>query len=193
MPMGSRRDQYGSWAARWRVSLGLVLSISYLVLAQPTLGRLAAGGGVALMGLALRAWAAGHLEKGSSLAVSGPYAFTRNPLYLGSSLIGAGFAIAGRSYAMAVAFAALLIFIYAPVIRREEEFLGVKFGEQYRRYAEQVPLFLPRPGARAVTPERFCWSRYKRNGEYEAALGYLAAMGLLTLKMMLRSRLPNFL
>jgi len=191
--MRSKRDQYGAWAARWRVPLGLALSIAYLVLAQPTSGRLVAGGAVALAGLALRAWAAGYLEKGSSLATTGPYAFTRNPLYLGSSLIGAGFAIAGRSYLMAAALAALLVFIYAPVIRREEEFLRGKFGEQYQRYAEQVPLLVPRFSAHSASAERFRWSRYKRNAEYEAALGYLAALGLLTLKMMLRGRLPDLL
>ncbi|HEY6290530.1 MAG TPA: isoprenylcysteine carboxylmethyltransferase family protein [Terriglobia bacterium] len=191
--MGLRRDKYDAWAARWRVSLGLTLSIAYLGLAQPTIGLLVAGGAVALVGLALRAWAAGHLEKGASLATAGPYALTRNPLYLGSGLIGAGFAIAGRSVVIAVAFAALLIFIYAPVIRREEEFLRVKFGEHYRRYAEHVPLLLPRPGVRLASAERFRWSRYKHNREYEAALGYVAAMGLLTLKMMLRRRLSDFL
>jgi hypothetical protein len=141
--------------------------------------------------VALRAWAAGCVEKDASLATSGPYGLTRNPLYLGSALIGAGFAIAGRSLIMAIAFAALLIFIYVPVMRREERFLQAKFGEIYPRYAREVPLFFPRFGASASRGV-FSWARYKRNREYEAALGFVAGIAVLTLKMILLRRLPGF-
>jgi len=182
--MGEARG-YSAWAARRRVPLGLALSLIYLLAAQPTPPMLFAGGAVAFGGLVLRAWAAGYLEKGAALATAGPYALTRNPLYLGSALIGAGFAIAGRSLLMAAAFALLLLFIYGPVIRREEQFLRDQFGEGYQLYEERVPLFLPRSVRPASSAERFRWSRYRKNREYEAALGYAAALLLLALKMTL--------
>lgn len=180
--MKSKETGYDAWAARWRVPLGFVVSIAYLVLARPTPVYLAAGSALALAGLGLRAWAAGCLEKSARLATGGPYARTRNPLYLGSSLMGAGFALAGRSLVMAAALAALLIFIYAPVIRREAEFLESKFGDDYRRYAAKVPLFLPRLGQVGVCGESFQWSRYWKNHEYEAALGWAAGIAFLVLR-----------
>jgi protein-S-isoprenylcysteine O-methyltransferase Ste14 len=176
---------YGAWAARWRVPLGFALSLAYLLLAKPTAPFLAAGAVLALGGLLLRGWAAGHLEKGASLATAGPYALTRNPLYLGSTLIGAGFALAGRSLVMAAAFMVLLLLVYGPVMRREEQFLRDRFGEAYRRYEERVPLFVPRLVRPVVTAERFQWLRYKKNREYEAALGYAGGLLLLLLKMTL--------
>lgn len=180
---------YGAWAARWRVPLGLALSLIYLLLAQPTPPLLAAGAAVAFGGLVLRGWAAGHLEKGTSLATTGPYALTRNPLYLGSALIGAGFALAGRSLVMAAAFALLLVFVYAPVMRREEQFLRGRFGEAYRGYEERVPLFLPRFVRPEASNDHFRWSRYRKNREYEAAMGYATGLLILALKMMFWRRL----
>jgi protein-S-isoprenylcysteine O-methyltransferase Ste14 len=202
--MEPRERGYYAWAARWRVPLGFAAGIVYLVLARPTPAFLAAGSALALAGLALRAWAAGCLEKNERLAIGGPYARTRNPLYLGSSLMGAGFAIAGRSLIMAAVLAALMVFIYAPVIRREAEFLEGRFGGGYRGYAETVPLFLPRLGRgrvdamgltakdylwglaftyRAISAEGFQWSRYEKNHEYEAALGWAAGIAFLLLRM----------
>jgi len=180
---------YGAWAARWRVPLGFALSLIYLVVARPTLPLLAAGGGVALGGLLLRGWAAGYVEKGACLATAGPYSLTRNPLYLGSALIGAGFALAGRSALILMSFVALLVLIYGPVIRREEQFLCDRFGEAYRWYRDRVPLVLPRSVRLRPSSERFQWSRYRKNREYEAALGYIAGISLLIVKMTLW---PNF-
>jgi len=176
---------YGAWAARWRVPLGFALSLVYLLVARPTPLLLATGGAAAFGGLVLRGWAAGYLEKSASLATAGPYGLTRNPLYLGSAVLGAGFALAGRSVLMAAVFLMLMAFIYGPVIRREEQFLCERFGEAYRRYEERVPLFLPRSVRPAVSSERFQWSRYRQNREYEAAFGYAAGLLLLTLKMIL--------
>lgn len=191
--MEIRHSHYDAWAARWRVPLGFALSVAYLVVARPTPGLLMMGGGVALLGLLLRAWAAGCLEKGSSLAISGPYAFTRNPLYLGSALIGSGFAVAGRSVAMAGAFIALLVLVYGPVIRREEGFMSQKFGAAYANYAAQVPLVLPRLRAPISSVKCFRWQRYRKNREYEAALGWVAGVGLLALKLAFRGAWPGFL
>jgi protein-S-isoprenylcysteine O-methyltransferase Ste14 len=167
------------------VPLGFALSAAYLLLARPTPPLLALGGAIALGGVALRGWAAGYLEKGTSLATGGPYAFTRNPLYLGSSLIGAGFAVAGRSAAIAAAFAALLVLIYLPVIRREERFLKQKFGSAYDEYARGTPLFWPRPWRWVSSSARFRWALYRKNREYEAALGFVAGMCLVALKLAL--------
>ncbi len=111
---------YALWASRWRVPLGFLLGVAYVVFCRPTLKLLIAGGAVAAAGLALRAYAAGYLAKNQRLAMSGPYAHTRNPLYLGSALMGAGFALAGGSWILTLACLVLFEAIYWPVIRREE-------------------------------------------------------------------------
>jgi protein-S-isoprenylcysteine O-methyltransferase Ste14 len=176
---------YAAWAARWRVPLGFLLGVAYLVFSRPTVKLLIAGGAVAAAGVAVRAYAAGHLFKNQTLAMNGPYACTRNPLYFGSSLMGAGFAIAGGNWILALACVALFATIYWPVILREEEYLRREFGEVYDHYAQRVPLFLPslrKPGG----SEKFQWKQYRKNHEYEAFLGYLAIMIFLVFKVRLR-------
>ena len=135
---------YAAWASRWRVPLGFLLGVAYLLFSRPTVKLLIAGGAVAALGLALRTFAAGHLAKNQRLATSGPYAYTRNPLYLGSALMGAGFAVAGGNWILALACLVLFAAIYWPVIRREEEYLRREFGQVYDRYAQCVPVLLPR-------------------------------------------------
>jgi protein-S-isoprenylcysteine O-methyltransferase Ste14 len=176
---------YAAWASRWRVPLSFALGAAYLVFCQPTVTLLIAGGAVAVVGLALRGYAAGHLAKNQSLATSGPYAYTRNPLYLGSALIGAGFALAGGSWVLGLVLMALFVAVYWPVIRREEAFLRREFGEAYERYARSVPVFLPR-FRKAADGEEFQWKRYRKNREYEALFGYLAAMLFLALRIWFR-------
>jgi protein-S-isoprenylcysteine O-methyltransferase Ste14 len=176
---------YARWAARWRVPLGFLLGVSYLVFCHPTVKLLLAGGAVAALGLGLRAFAAGHLVKNQSLAVSGPYAYTRNPLYLGSALMGAGFALAGGSWILFAAIVALFAAIYWPVILRERNYLRQEFGEVYDRYAQQVPLFIPSLH-RAASGGVFQWKQYRKNHEYEALLGFLAVMIFLAFKTWLR-------
>ena len=165
--------------------LGFLLGIAYLVFCRPTVKLLIAGGAVAAAGVALRAFAAGHLAKNQRLAMSGPYACTRNPLYLGSSLMGAGFALAGGSWILALACLILFAAIYWPVIRREEEYLRREFGEVYDRYAQRVPLFLPR-FRRPEGSEKFQWKQYRKNHEYEALLGYVGLMIFLAFRIWLR-------
>lgn len=177
---------YAAWAARWRVPLGFALGAAYLIFSQPIVRPLGIGGGVALVGLAIRAYAAGFLEKGRRLATGGPYVYTRNPLYLGSLLMGLGFAIAGGSWLLGVAFLALFLLIYWPVMVREEDFLRQKFGEIYGRYAESVPLFFPRWRAASASGEKFRFERYRKNREFDVALGYLAGIIFLILKFWLR-------
>jgi len=177
---------YVDWAARWRVPLGFALGIAYLVLSRPTGRLLVAGGTLALIGLMIRAWAAGYLDKSRSLATAGPYAFSRNPLYLGSALLGLGFGLAGGSWMMALAFLGLFLIVYWPVMCHEASFLRDKFGEAYSSYARRVPLFFPVAGRAVVDGERFQWSRYSKNREYNVALGYAAGMAFLVLKMRVR-------
>jgi protein-S-isoprenylcysteine O-methyltransferase Ste14 len=176
---------YARWAARWRVPLGFLLGAAYLLFCRPTVKLLMAGGMVAAAGVALRAYAAGHLAKNQKLATSGPYAWTRNPLYLGSSLMGAGFALAGGNWILALACLTLFAAIYWPVIRREEDYLRGEFGEDYDHYAQSVPLFLPR-FRQPEGDEKFHWKQYRKNHEYEAFLGYLALMIFLGFRIWFR-------
>lgn len=179
-------NSYAAWTQRWRVPLGFAWGGAYLVLSQPTLRLLAIGGPIALVGLMVRACAAGYLEKGRSLATAGPYARTRNPLYLGSSLIGLGLAIAGGSWILGLAFLALFLVIYWPVMRREEESLRSQFGEFYVRYAARVPLFFP-TWRRAPDPqEKFRWEFYRKNREAEAGVGFVAGILFLIMKIWMR-------
>ena len=177
---------YATGASRWRVSLGFALAIAFLILAQPRVAMLLSGGALALAGLLLRAWAAGHLAKNQRLATGGPYSYTRNPLYLGSALMGLGGALAGRSWIMGVAFTAFFVLVYWPVMEREARFLRQEFPEAYEQFARQVPLFFPKLRRIRAGSEKFQWQLYLKNREYEAALGYGAIMFFLALKMWLR-------
>jgi protein-S-isoprenylcysteine O-methyltransferase Ste14 len=178
-------SRYSAWAARWRVPLGFLFGAAYLYFSRPTLRLLLAGGAVAAVGLAIRAYAAGHLVKNQSLAMSGPYAYTRNPLYFGSALMGAGFALAGGRWILALALVVLFAAIYGPVIRREEEYLRQEFGEVYDHYAQRVPLFFPL-FRRDGEGEKFQWKQYRKNREYEALLGYVTVMIFLALRSRFR-------
>ncbi len=177
---------FSAFVARWRVPCGFVLGIAYLVFAQPTWPLLIAGCLVALTGLGIRAYAAGHLEKDQSLATGGPYAYTRNPLYLGSLLIGVGLVVAGAQWVLGVVFVVFFLVVYLPVMRREERNLRRRFGRELDDYAAAVPLFFPRRKPLNPSPTKFEWNRYRRNREYEAALGYLAGILFLIAKILLR-------
>ncbi len=179
-------ERYAAWAARWRVPAGFLLGLAYLVFSQPVLKLILAGAIVGLLGLVVRAYAAGCLNKNRSLATGGPYSRTRNPLYFGSMIIGAGFAIAGGVWYLGAALIALFIVIYWPVMRREEAFLRGEFGESYAKYAEQVPFFLPALRRANLGGEPFRWSQYVKNHEYEAALGFCGGIIFLVAKMLLR-------
>jgi len=177
---------YRAWAARWRVPLGFALAIAYLILAQPTVRLLVTGSTLALAGLALRAFAAGCLEKNTDLSTSGPYAYTRNPLYLGSLLMGSGLALSGGSWLVGIACLGFFLLSYYPVMRREEDTLRQKFGEAYERYACAVPLFFPTGRRATAGGQRFLWARYLKNREYRAALGLGLGIVFLVLKLGLR-------
>jgi protein-S-isoprenylcysteine O-methyltransferase Ste14 len=165
------------------VPLGFLIAPIFVLLARPRPWTLAVGGVIGLLGLGLRAWASGHLRKNDALATTGPYAYTRNPLYLGSFLIGIGFTVAAGRWALALLFAALFLGIYVPVMRVESATLEELFGHKYRRYAQAVSLFIPRPRPyRERVRAQFDATLYKRYREYQAALGFVIAWTLLALK-----------
>jgi protein-S-isoprenylcysteine O-methyltransferase Ste14 len=166
--------------------LGFALAAAFLILAQPSVVLLLSGAAIMLAGLLLRAWSAGYLAKNRRLATGGPYSYTRNPLYLGSAVMGLGGAVAGRSWIMGVAFAAFFVLVYWPVMKREAQFLRREFPEAFEPYAKQVPLFFPKLPRIPAGSEKFQWPLYLKNREYEAATGYVSAMLFLALKMWLR-------
>jgi protein-S-isoprenylcysteine O-methyltransferase Ste14 len=173
-----------SWskiARRVRVPLGFVFAAAYIWLARPTIASIAIGSCVALAGLCIRALASGHVEKNEVLATSGPYAHTRNPLYLGSIVLAAGFLIAARSWWLALIAAAMLFAIYVPVIRSEEAFLRTRFPE-FDDYASHVPRLFPRVSAYSSRPDSFSWHLYWKHREYNAALGAAAMIAALVAK-----------
>src|ERR1700735_3351125 len=174
------------WRGRWR--WGFPVALVYLLLASPTRHWIAMGAALAALGLLIRAIAAGHLRKDRELATSGPYARTRNPLYLGSAFMAAGFAIAGHSW-----WAGGLILIYFGVfyyalMKNEEADLLLRFGASFESYAQKVPLFFPTllGGGYEGSPEtgmgqNFSWDQYGRNREYRALIGTIGALAVVWL------------
>jgi protein-S-isoprenylcysteine O-methyltransferase Ste14 len=171
--------------ARWRVRTGYLAGLLYLWLARPTPVWLAVGILLAAIGIAIRALAAGYLRKNEGLATAGPYAWTRNPLYFGSAWIAAGLGIAAQSWLAAGVVVAYFLAFYPATMRSEESVLAAQYGTPFREYATTVPRFWPRPPrlARQAPQPRYSWALYRRNREYNAALGMALVVVLLTLKM----------
>lgn len=180
---------------RWRVRLGYPLAVVYLALASPTAKWIAVGAAVAVVGVFIRGVAAGHLHKDCELATAGPYARSRNPLYLGSAFLALGFAIAGHSWwAGSLIMIYFAVFYYA-VMKNEEADLHLRFGALFDDYAQRVPLFLPNvfrprhaPMPAATTAQRFSWPQYQRNREYRALIGTMLVLFLVWLRMWVRQR-----
>jgi protein-S-isoprenylcysteine O-methyltransferase Ste14 len=174
-------------ARRIRVPLGFGFAVLYFWLARPTWRFMALGAVLIVPGLFIRALASGYVQKNEALATSGPYAYTRNPLYLGSLLMGIGFAVASRSWWVGVVLVAMFFAIYLPVIRGEEAFLRGKFPE-FEEYARRVPRMLPRIAPHHSAPGaagRFSFDLYRKHREYNALLGALAMLAAVVLKMKL--------
>jgi protein-S-isoprenylcysteine O-methyltransferase Ste14 len=167
---------YADLVARLRVPSGFLIVFVFAWFSRPTVDSMLWGVPVSLLGLALRAWAAGCLAKNQQLATGGPYAYTRNPLYVGTLLVAAGLAISARNIWLAALFAAVFLFVYLPVIQNEAQHLRKLFPE-YPSYAERVPALLPKFTKSGTGG--FRWSLYSKNQEYQAALGFL--LGLLFL------------
>lgn len=175
--------------------IGYPVAAIYWALAAPNRQSIAIGGIVAALGLLIRGLASGHLRKDEALTTSGPYACTRNPLYIGSALLAAGFVIAGLSWIAGVIVVVYFAVFYYAVMRSEEKDLRERFGPAFDEYAARVPLFFPgfgRKGAErrpaAAPKNRFSWECYRRNREYQAVIGTIAGLGSLWLRMWIRTR-----
>jgi hypothetical protein len=179
-------------ARRIRVPMGFVFAGVYLWLARPTFVSMVWSLLLVVPGLWLRGYAAGYVKKNAELTMTGPYAHTRNPLYLGSMLIAFGFAAASKSIVIVVLLAVLFAVIYLPVIRSEEAFLRSKFPD-FDDYAAHVPRLLPRIRARAIPnrgPEtergRFSPPLYRKHREYNALMGAAAIYAVLALRIIFK-------
>ncbi len=159
--------------ARRRVTLGFVFAIAVFWLARPTGESIAVGGAIAWIGELLRIWAAGHIEKDKEITRSGPYRLTRHPLYLGSMIMGAGFAVATRSWIGALIVVLYLAVTTVAAVRTEEASLDARFQGEYSAY---------RDGRAAPVARAFSVRRVWSNREYRAMIGLAAALGLLWLR-----------
>lgn len=174
----------GGFFMRWRVRLGYPLAIAILWFSNPAPRSVLLGGLVGVLGLWLRAYAAGYLHKQEVLTMTGPYAFTRNPLYLGSAILALGAAIATRSWISTSILLVYFAVFYSMVMRREERELHLRHGATFEEYAGAVPLFLPRlwpaklSGSSAGT---FSLAQYRKNHEWQAALGFSLLLATLLL------------
>ena len=164
--------------SRYRVPVGWLVGLAVVALARPTPGWLLVGLPLACAGEALRLWASGHIEKTKRLATGGPYAHSRNPLYVGSLVIALGVAVAGASPWVVLAVAAYFLAFYPTVMREEAAFLAQKFTDDYAAWAAAVPLFWPRLAPAGPRASRFDWARVRTNREWRtaAALPLLAAV-----------------
>ncbi|MGH9845183.1 MAG: methyltransferase family protein [Blastocatellia bacterium] len=168
---------------RLRVPLGFISAILFVLGSQPAARSLAIGLPIALGGAAIRAWASGHLRKNAELAMSGPYAHTRNPLYFGSFMMAVGCAVCGGNFWLGSLLIGLFLLIYWPVMRAEAAHMQTLFAGAYTQWAANVPLFFPRltPYA-AGQPRSFDPRQYRHHREYRALVGLAIVIGLLFVK-----------
>ena len=193
------RINFRRLAQRIRVPAGFILAPLLVIAAHPTPGSLIAGGVIAVMGLAIRGWASGHLKKNEELTIWGPYAHTRNPLYLGTFIMSAGVVVSVASLWFGALFLGFYLFVYVPVMFAEAETVSKFFPKEYELYSRHVPLFMPRlipyraqspdsersPALPSSPGRRFDFEQYIRHREYRAAIGLMAVYGLLIAKLYL--------
>ncbi|HWC76898.1 MAG TPA: isoprenylcysteine carboxylmethyltransferase family protein [Blastocatellia bacterium] len=180
------RMTFRQFAQRIRVPAGFVLLPLLLIAAKPTLPWLIPGVTLAFIGLGIRAWASGYLRKNRELTIAGPYAYTRNPLYLGTLLMATGIAISAGSVWFIAVFVAFYLLIYVPVIFAEAQTLSDLFAQSYEAYSRAVPLFFPRlTPYRGSSSQRFEAEAYLKHREYRAAVGVAAVYALIAVKYLL--------
>jgi protein-S-isoprenylcysteine O-methyltransferase Ste14 len=172
-------------ARRIRVPLGFVFAVVYVWLARPTKISLITGALVLIPGLVLRGLASGHVQKDKQLTTSGPYAYTRNPLYLGSLMLAAGFAIAARSWWIVAIMLLMFAAIYIPVIAGEERYLRQTFPD-YDDYARHVPRMLPRLTPYGSGQSAYSSARYWKHREYQASIGCAVVLAILLIKLIVK-------
>lgn len=172
----------GTFFARWRVRFSYPLAILALWFARPTPASILWAIPLGLLGLLIRAFAAGYLHKQEILTTSGPYAYTRNPLYFGSAILTLAAAMATHSWFAAAILCAYFALFYSVVMRREEQELRAHYGPAFDEYVHRVPLFFPRFVRSAPAPSStafFSFAQYKKNREYRAAIGFLLLLAVL--------------
>ena len=183
-------NQGGNFFVRWRVRLGYPLAIAVLFFSRPTPRSILLGALAGIIGLGVRAYAAGYLHKQEVLTVTGPYAYTRNPLYLGSAILALGTGIATRSWISALVLILYFAVFYSMVMKREANELRLRHGAAFEEYARTVPLFIPRltaaklPGNSAGS---FSFAQYKKNHEWQATVGFLFLLLVLLVIWRIRS------
>lgn len=165
-----------------------MLALLGFYFARPTKESLIEGACIALVGLMIRAAAAGIVRKGQQLAISGIYAWTRNPLYFGSTILAAGFVVASNSWIVGAIVAAYILMFYPAVVSREDRDLRERFGAEFTAYAARVSGFVPWPTRQPPGAAKFSWSQYVRNHEFRALLGTIVTMGVLAFRMWLLIR-----
>lgn len=169
-------------ARRIRVPLGFALAVFYVWVARPSWLSIIAGTVIAIPGIALRALASGHVKKNEELTTTGPYAYVRNPLYVGSLIMAIGFAVASRSPWVLLVMVVMFFAIYLPVIRAEEAYLRQAFAN-FEDYAQNVPRLFPRLRAFGSGTTAFASQLYRQHREYNAILGAAAVMAALVAKL----------
>ena len=185
------RDR-AAFFARWRVRLGYPLAVAVLLLARHTPRDIGIGGLVGALGLWLRAYAAGYLHKQETLTITGPYAHTRNPLYLGSAILALGTGIATHSWIAGALLLSYFALFYSIVMKREEGELRGHYGAAFEAYARAVPLFFPRvtpakmTGVSADSASDFSYAQYLKNHEWQATLGFVLLLAALLILWRLR-------
>jgi protein-S-isoprenylcysteine O-methyltransferase Ste14 len=180
-----------SWeklAQKTRVPAGTVLGIIFLILMHPSIRSLVIGSIIALAGASLRLWAAGHIEKGKTLAQSGPYAYTRNPLYFGSFFMALGIILAGQGYWLLLPFGLFYVSFYLPVMRAEEHDLYKAYGNQFLEYSRHVPLFFPVFRNTDIAASKFLWARVLKNREHRNLASLILVEGILIARLLLQGQ-----
>jgi len=181
----------GNFFVRWRVRLGYPLGVAVLYFSRPAPPSILLGALTGILGLGVRAYAAGYLHKQEVLTIAGPYAYTRNPLYLGSAILALGAGIATRSWISALILIVYFAVFYSIVMQREAKELQLRHGASFEDYARAVPFFIPRLTAAKLSADSagsFSLSQYKKNHEWRAAVGFLFLLVVLLVIWRLRLR-----
>ena len=165
------------------MNLSVVWGLVLFLFAEPTTFFLVSGIVITLLGIFVRVWSSGYIQKNESVIIDGPYSLTRNPLYLGNFFIGLGFSIMSGRLFLAGAFFILFPLIYLPTIFVEEKMLLNRFGQQYLNYVQRVPRLFPRFKKVESNERKFSWKLVRDHREYHAWLAIVSAVFLLTLKM----------
>ncbi len=177
----------GNFLSNYRIPISFFVLAVFFFLARPTPGPLLAGLPLVLLGVGLRVWASGDIRKNDELATKGPYSLTRNPLYLGSFLMGLGFCLMAARLWLVLVFLVIFYWVFRATIRKEEEILQKRFGADFDRYKQSVPRFFPWwPASRDRLRDKvFDWRLVRQHREYRAWVGVTAIFLLMILKMIL--------